>query len=283
MFPEENRKRQERLSNCILELSEKVLDEQQNEHFAVIKKLQVIYKDGYKHLYSDFFPILLKIVEQNNDCDIEYLATNLEVIRETLEIDYSNGTNQYTDIYEQFTKLCDHLNLQISEITFFSSTESKINDAIATMRQTDNNLRKAQEELSEASLRAKTLQTELIAVLSIFAAIVITFSGGFTFLGSVMTSINEAKCYEMIILTAMICGIIMFNTIFLMMSLVAKITERNIYARCITPDCSCDSNKCRCNGLKRIRKRLPYVFYFNVFGLLGIIITCVVWGIRVNG
>ena len=143
-------------------------------------------------------------------------------------------------------------------------------------------LTEAASELNKASKTASTMQTELIAVLSIFAAIVITFSGGLSYLGSAMTSINQAEHYEAVMMVAIICGMVIFNTIFLMMYLVSKITERNIYARCVTYDCSaCDLGKC--GGIRRIRKRLPYVFYFNIFGVLGIVIDLIVWFLDIKG
>ncbi len=295
MFPEETRKRQEMLADEIYILSKAVLDPEKNEHLRIINKLQMIYKDDFRHSYSDFFPVVSEIFgngamsanvptdsasSANNEYVVEYLINNLELLRTTLERDYSDGTGQFKDIYSQFTKLCDHLNLLISEMIFFSSTETKVNDARIQMQQSKEELKKAYDALEDSSSRTKSLQTELIAVLSIFAAIITAFSGGFTFLGSVMVSIESAIYYEMVILSALVCGIVMFNTIFLMMYLVGKITNRNIYARCATLECSCSK---RCNGLKRVAKRLPYVFYFNLFCVLGIITDCVVWYMDIHG
>ena len=283
MFPKENRAMQEMLSEHIYGLSGRPLDKQRNEHLEIIQKLLMIYKDGFKHSYADFFPVILKIFKEDTTYNIDYLMSNLEIIRETLENDYSEGKNQFEEVYEQFIKLCDHLNLQISEMMFFSSSESKFNDASVKMQQANEDLREAQRNLAEANSVSKSLQTELIAVLSIFAAIVTTFSGGFTFLGSVMTSIREVEYYEIVVLAAIICGMVMFNTIFLMMYLVSKIIRRDIYAKCNVSDCSCDEMKCKCSGIKRVRKRLPYVFFFNVVCLLGIVIDCMVWFMDMKG
>lgn len=301
MFPNETRKRQEMLSGHIYALSEKILDGEKNEHLAIIQKMQMIYKDGFRHSYSDFFPVISKIFEKNTTYAVEYLMTNLEAIREILELDYSNGTNQFCDIYSQFTKLCDHLNLQISEMTYFLCTDDKLSSVSENMQEANKNLMsahedlekalgelnpvreqllKAQDNLLEANQRAKSLQTELIAVLSIFAAIVLTFSGGFTLLGSVMSSIGSARYYEMVVLVAVICGMVMFNTIFLMMYLVGKIINRNIYAKCKTEECTCEK---KCNSCSRIRKRLPYVFYFNVLCVIGILVDCLVWLADIKG
>jgi hypothetical protein len=292
MFPDETRRRQERLSGEIFHLAEKVLDTQKEEHLKIIGKLQMIYKDGFKHYYSDLFPVVLKMFEENNSYDVNYLTNNLETIRSELEFDYSNGTKQFDDIYLQFTKLCDHLNLQISELSVFSKMEDRTKDANELIIVMNEKLEQATADLEQATVglenankKADSLQTELIAVLSIFAAIVITFSGGITFLGSVMAAVKDVKYFESIILVAIVCGMVMFNTIFLMMYMVSKITDRDIYAKCTVKNCSCDNERKgkKCSGIKRIRKRLPYIFYFNLFAVIGMVIDMIIWFLDVKG
>ena len=108
------------------------------------------------------------------------------------------------------------------------------------------------------------MQGELIAVLSIFAAIVMTFSGGLNILNGVLAASNNLRFSERI-LFLLICGFILINFIFAMMYFVAKITDRSIYARCETDSCTCKNNKSpKCRGITRIRKRLPYVFWLNL-------------------
>ena len=279
MFPDEARKRQERLADEIYQLSKQPLDFFKEEHLLVIKKLQMIYKDQFKHSYSDFFPILLIIFDKSTEYSVDYLTNNLEIIRNSLEIDYSEGKNQYGDIYNSFTKLCDHLNLQISMLSNLTKTEERSNDTIKAMNEIKKTLEQSTANLKKANKKANSLQTELIAVLSIFAAIVITFSGGITFLGSVMASIKDVTYFESVILAAIICGAVIFNTIFLMMYMVSKITERNIFSKCISEECPCfnDNTTCNCSGLKKIRIRLPYVFYFNLAIIIAIIIDIIVW------
>ena len=87
--------------------------------------------------------------------------------------------------------------------------------------------------------------------------------GGMTFLSGAISSISETRVYKFVI-ACCICGFIIFNTIFLLLYIVSKIIEKPIYARCESPDCTCDNGKPKCCALNRLRKRLPYVFYFNV-------------------
>lgn len=136
---------------------------------------------------------------------------------------------------------------------------------------------KSTKELTEAKGKIESVQTELIGVLSIFAAIVLTFSGGLSLLGGAFSSIASASFYK-IIITCICCGFVLCNTIFMLMYLISKIMGRNIYARCKKADCTCGQDGApSCCGIKRIRKRLPYVFWINVFFVLLSILTMVIW------
>lgn len=283
MLAQEKARRQNELENCIYDLSEKLLEDDCAKREIALKLLE-LYKNGFRHSYSGFFPIILTISQNDNTYDLDCLSENLESLRAYVEKDYVTGSKEFGILYRRLEKLCDHLNLEIGRLNYYAQNEHKIEDMETKTTTLNEDLRTARVDLEAASKRAASIQTELIAVLSIFAAIVVAFSGGFTFLGSVMTSINEASHYEVVVLVAIICGMVMFNTIFLMMYLVGKITDRNIYARCLTENCSCDNQPLKkCNGLQRIRKRLPYVFYFNLICIIGIVIDCIIWYRDITG
>lgn len=281
MLAEERNRRQKNLEEYIRNISKSLLDESGTREIAL--KLLDIYQGDFRHNYSGFFPIILEISKSDNEYNLDCLSENIENIRAYIENDFVSGEKEFKDLYDQLNKLCDHLNLEIGRWSYYSQNEQKISDIESKTVRLTSTMQSAERELRRSSKQAASIQTELIAVLSIFAAIVTTFSGGFTFLGSVMSSIENAKHYEVVVLTAIICGMVIFNTIFLMMYLVSKITDRNIYARCLTSDCSCDKKECKCTGIRRIRKRLPYVFYFNIFCISGILIDCVVWLLDIRG
>lgn len=280
MLAMERARRQASLKECIYELSSVLLDKDEVRKSALV--LLEIYKGDFRHSYSDFFPLIVDI-SKNEGYVLDYLSTNLESIRAYVEADFEKGENEFKDMHDQLYKLCDHLNLEIGRWSYYAQNEQKIEDIESKSRSLTKSIEMAESNLKEASTQVSSVQTDLIAVLSIFAAIVITFSGGLTFLGSVMSSIGDAECYEMVVLTAIICGLIMFDTIFLMMYFVSKITRKDIYAACSTENCSCDGKKCKCRGITRIRKRLPYVFYFNIVGAAGILIDCGVWLLDIKG
>lgn len=278
MLAKERDRRQKELEKLIHNLSKRMYDE------TDIRKLSLqmleIYKGDFRHSYSGFFPLILKISKGEQQENLDYLSNNLESLRAYIEDDFISGKKEFEDIYTQLNKLCDHLNVEIGRWSYYSQNEQKIEDINSMTTTLHDKMSKATQELQKASKQAASIQTELIAVLSIFAAIVVTFSGGFTFLGSVMSSVNGAEYYEAVAVTAIICGMVIFNTIFLLMYLVGKITERNIYATCNKADCPCENE---CSNLKRIRKRLPYVYYFNLVCIIGILIDLAIWWLNMKG
>lgn len=302
MLLEEKKKLQESLETYIYEMSKSFLETDEDK-MAMADNLLVLYKGtGFRHNYSRFFPIILNISKEDNFYDINTLSENLEILRTYVESVHVSKNPKYNSLYLHLEKLCDHMNLEIARWSYYSQNENKIEDLsvktvsltkgfqeareelkdsnrmIDTARENLNVARKelsdVKDDLNKASETAKTMQVDVIAVLSIFAGIVFAFSGGFTYLGSVMTSIREVQHYEAVVLMAIICGIVVFNTLFLLLYLVGKITKRDIYAKCETEDCSCEK---KCYGVKKIRKRLPYVYWFNLFAIIGIIIDCAVW------
>ena len=279
MLPEEKRGRQERLSQIILELSEKMLDK--TEYELYLNRLNSLYKENYKHQYSDFFPTILKVLEADNAYSIDFLSNNLDALGTYLDEQVLNGNMKYENMYDQFTKLCDHLDLQIRQTNYYHSMIEKSGDAKQELQSSITQLENANKRIDEATQRADTMQTQLISILSIFAAIIITFSGSFTFLGSSVVAISTAEYQESVIAAAIICGIFLFNTVFLLMYFVSKLTGRSIYVECVKQDCrECEE---ACGGLKKIMKRMPYVFFLNIIAIGGIIVDLIVWLLDIQG
>lgn len=217
MLTEEKNRRQNILEEKIRQLSKEMLDEEGIRSISF--NLADIYGGGFRHGYSGFFPLIVEI-SKNDQCSLDFLSNNLEGIRTYIEKDLVSGKKEFESIYVQAEKLCDHLNMEIGRWSYFSRNEQRIEDVDAQVEDLCRKESEATQRLEEASEQAASIQTELIAILSVFAAIVVTFSGSFTFLGSVMTSVNNAAYYEAVVLVAIICGMVVFNTIFLVMYLV---------------------------------------------------------------
>lgn len=174
MLAKEKARRQHELTENIYHLS-KALLETDEEKEEVASKLRLLYQGGFRHNYSDFFPIILEIARQDNDYSIDYLSENLESLRVFVENDYVSNNKRYTGLYPILEKLCDHLNLEISRWSYYSQNEHRIEDISSKTDSMTKSLASAQESLEAASKQASSMQTEVISVLSIFAGIAFVF------------------------------------------------------------------------------------------------------------
>ena len=76
------------------------------------------------------------------------------------------------------------------------------------------------------SQKLKSLQKDYVAILGIFAAIVMSFSGGIAFSTSVLEHMTTAPFYK-IIITVMCIGLVLYNILFALFHYIAKITDKN--------------------------------------------------------
>lgn len=261
MLSEQTREREAALVNLLKELSNGAIDECQCE--AIAERFKNIYSGGFRHRYSVFHPLLQEIMA-SSDAEqgvSEFLTYNLNVISAYIENKYiNNGQGEHTKIYRPIYKLCDHINLEMTRINEQRIQNNRLQDLYDKIGDAQSELEHAKKDAEKARRKVNKAQTDILAILSIFAAVILAFMGGMTFLGGAMSSISETRVYKFVI-ACCICGFIIFNTIFLLLYIVSKIIEKPIYARCKSLDCTCGH---RCCALNRVRKRLPYVFYFNI-------------------
>lgn len=116
------------------------------------------------------------------------------------------------------------------------------------------------------------LNSEIISIIGIFSAIVITFFGGINFIESVLNTIDKVSKYRLVF-AILITGFVMFNTIFMLLNFIAKLTNKPIRSYCefyieeskCSPDCK---NK---KGIKCIKIKHPTIYWTNSIFILGII------------
>lgn len=282
MLIDEAQRRQGELIKILKEMALSCMDEDAIRTVAI--KFKALYTDGFRHNYSEFFPLIVECSKDDNEYNLDYLSNNLQATRNLVEQDYVAGEKEFKGLYKPLLKLSDHLNLEIGRYNYYSISEQQVKDLEtrnhalqSELKETTAKLGKATVQLDEAGKKVNSVQTELISVLSIFAAIVLTFSGSMSLLGNAFTGMQDTRFFKAVFFV-LLCGFILCNTIFLMMYLVGKITGRNIYANCKSKDCSCKNDGSpMCCSITRVRKRLPYVFWLNLAIIFLMIADTGVW------
>lgn len=277
--------KQDKLNKLLVELASMMIDEKIIDN--VVVRLTEIYSDDFRHSYSQIFATIEKKILNNDSMSLEYLTANLDYISEYI----SNKSKKIVvdeNFLSKFTKLYDHVLLETARIGYLNNTTSQyktINTTLSNLDKSFNEkLSEQNKELKEASNIIKdemqssidvakqkidSMRAESITVLSVFAAIMIASWGGTSFFSDILKSINSASIYRIIAVSS-VSGFVLFNTVFLLVYMAARVMERSIYTFCPTAkegeDCSLKEHKCQhnCSGINRIKKRLPYVFWVNM-------------------
>lgn len=282
MLIDEAKRRQGELIQILKEMASSYMDDDAIR--TVVIKFKSLYSNGFRHDYSEFFPLIVEFSKDDNEYNLDYLSNNLQTARSLVEQDFVADEKEFKGLYKPLLKLSNHLNLEIGRYSYYSISEQQVKDLQtrnhklqSELRDTTAKLEEATMQLNEAGKKVSSVQTELISVLSIFAAIVLTFSGSMSLLGNAFTGMQGTRFFKAAFFV-LLCGFILCNTIFLMMYLVGKITGRNIYANCKSKDCTCGKDGSpKCCSITRVRKRLPYVFWLNLAFILLMVADVIVW------
>ena len=175
-------------------------------------------------------------------------------------------------------KLYDHVTLEHTRANYLNiilnkqrQLEINITRATEQFRTEVKELEEERNKLKRELDEAEKLKPEVITIIGIFSAITLAFVGGMSFTSSTLANINQSSVYRLIFI-ASICGLVMFNTIFCLMYIIAKMLGKNIYARCLNSSKDCFDETCEksCSSIERIRRRLPYIYWINIL-LIGML------------
>lgn len=251
-----------RLRKIIIELSENVCDEAGISFY--IKKLKEIYKDDFRHSYSSLTGCIMDEykAKQYDEVVFANIVQNLQTV-----IDFSEMQKENNKFIDKIEKLLDHISLEYSRVQrIYSEYDTRVKNA-------EKKLEEAEILSNKTFDNSDKLKTEVITILSVFAAIVLAFMGGMSFTASTFEGIASTSFYRVSFIST-ICGFVVFNTVALLLYMISKIVGRLIYAKCETKDCSC---KPQCCTLTRIRRRLPFIFWVNLTLLVLLICITIGW------
>lgn len=220
---------QNSLKHCIIELSKESLPKTQLT--TIIHELYRIYSNKeFRHSYSAFYPLIAEID------DISSLQENLSLIVELINnnnIENSQQNEIQQHIFKSINKLIDHLSLEIIRYTNVSKIIEKSTTLNKELKNTQKDLQLAKRELRCANEKLEHSKVDVITTLSIFSAIILSFTGGFSFLTNSFAQIQTTSFYKLTFFILLV-GVILFNALYLMFHLIGKIIDRKIDISCIS-------------------------------------------------
>ncbi len=181
-----------------------------------------VYQNGFRHSYSELFPIIAEITKENKLAEQFPLQTNLQKFYDFLL------RNKNEALAASVCKLLDHVNLEFARMTFlYSGPVEEVNELRKKQEETNNQIKKTKKDTEKMYKEAKNIQIQVISILGVFSAIVISFSGGLTFMGSVLSGLKDVSVLKAMILT-LACGFVLYNIIFMMIYFLGRLTGRNL-------------------------------------------------------
>ena len=220
-----------------------------------------------RHKYSDISHYMYELSPDTVDVLIE----KIEAIRSKL----SSG-DELVD--EKLNKLDDHIKLErdrtillhhliekngeeivnlvqniYSEV--LSSTSEQIKTATESSKQlineTEEKMSKTQKRIDDITSQ---INTQIVTVLGIFAAIVVVFFGGTSAYKSVFETLEITNLVEIIFIISAI-GFILFNIIFMLLYTISKIIGKPISSK---------DSVIEHNFFERAKEKYPFIYYFDI-------------------
>lgn len=184
------------------------------------KNFKLIYQKNSWHYYSDISQYCYK----SNDENLENVLENLSLIESYLE---ENRIEQFNDCDENdylkiIKKLIDHIRLEVFrnanlETRIKKDTVKFLNDKASPI---DDRLKKTVES------GLKELNFEVITIISIFSAIIMTFFGGLSFFGEALRNMNEVSV-KLTLTVICFVGLVMINVFYFLFHFISKLLDKS--------------------------------------------------------
>ncbi len=232
------------LKEILDELSDGSKERNETSLEEISIKLQTLYSYNYRHLYSEIFAAMALIDGSCNKTgkDISYIAQNIKLVYEHCERSYKKISNE-DEFVLKVRKLYDHINLDYARIGYVKAIRDNNNKEIYNLKENLEELQKQikqsktelQEKIQNATEdfnkttenRIGKLQKDYVAILGIFASVVITFVSGISLANSALSALKDGddNFYTLSFLVILV-AMFMFNALKALFDFLLRITDR---------------------------------------------------------
>lgn len=213
-------------------------DERRRTYYRKFEQLygQPDTEDEFRHFYSDIFLVLTDPQEEPTAGSRDVLAENLRALWENYRPDDGGP-----DVSAKLRKLYDHLSLDLARLNYNEAVTkqtaqheadlAELQGTVKTVRQEQRNLRSLNEDtrnsLKAAQGKINNAQKEYIAILGIFSAVILTFTGGIAFTTSVLENLHQSSFYRLVLVVALI-GLVLCNVFYLLFFCIQNLMDRPV-------------------------------------------------------
>lgn len=197
------------------------------------QELERLYWDnGFQHYTFDIFVVLKDLQQDKNNKEgsIEILNHNLELLRQGYQPQNTTADGTPKNVYTQIRKLYNETCIIGASILadaadiWMNSQEAKLTRQENEIELINEKANKSQIKLNLIEEKMKASQKEYIAILGIFAAIILAFTGGITFSTSVLENFHKSSIYRTVFVILLI-GFTLVNILYLLFLFIDKLTR----------------------------------------------------------
>jgi len=227
----ETNKRQ-KLRDILYLLADQQAVDTEKKRSEVYVKLEQIYHipgqtEHFPHFYSDIFEVVAEVFQEDTTGDITTLVEKLEILRKGYQAKNVDSYGKLIDISDSIRKLYDHVNLDMARLAYSKALLEQKADATRLQSQIADISKKAEiinEKVEKTQQESKSMQKEYIAILGIFASVVLALTAAFAFSTSVLENMHQSSIYRIMIVASVI-GLVFVNLIYALFYYIDRIVH----------------------------------------------------------
>ena len=218
--------RQQQLIVLTLKLSENDTDISQSEQeiLQCAESFCKIYDDpSFRHRYSDISRCLYGDTTPQTEQDFkdisrraDRLVTNLGSLKEAVrDASACYPEDVAESIRLKFGKLYDHVSLEYFRLLLFESPYHSFESLAGEIDNVERVARKLSKSVNRTNEKLSSSQKDYIAILAIFAAVIMAFSGGFGFISGSFSELASADLAKLSCLVALV-GMVLVDLLYVL-------------------------------------------------------------------
>ena len=226
-----------------------------------IEAVTKIYTPEFRHSYYELSEFLEK---ESGPDERDLLSDKVDKLLEEI----NDKGDSLIHVRKGLFKLADHLSLETMRLNRMENIKYLANDAKKKLIDTDDQRKEYVSKLDEVSRKINGFHGQSITILGIFAGIVLGFTSGIEVVETAINALANTNLRDAVTFTVVL-GLILFNTFFMFMYMLGKISEKSVSVTCQSDNC----NNCRKNchvAIVKAWKKYPYVIMVN--GILLIVL-----------
>lgn len=246
-----NYEKQLALENLLKQLADPEISIDDEEQY---NRLRYIYSGDFRHLYSGIFIALKDIDNQGSEEGLSNLAMLSDSLKELYEYCkvkcLIDATDEDREFLQKVRKLYDHVNLEIARMDNWRysrdaalaecqrvskkldiqskeliNVSKKVKGAFKSVSSMKDDVATAEKVVKDTEAKVAKLQSEYVAILGVFAAIVMAFVAGAGYSGMTLNALGEANPYKLIMFY-LIIAFFLFNIFKALCEFLLKITGK---------------------------------------------------------